>query len=60
MKNSAWFLAITHPISILMFVVAAAAGLLFDWWLFPAGLVYWGVMVLVLVFESSRRDKHSL
>lgn len=51
MKHSAWFLALTNPISLLMLVVAAGAGFLYHWWIFPAGLIYWFVMVLTIVHK---------
>ncbi len=44
--SSPILLAFFNPLNLAMLALAAAAGLCSAWWLFPLGLVVWGVMVV--------------
>lgn len=43
--RSPFLTALFHPVNIIMLGVAAFAGLVAAWWLFPLGLLFWGIMV---------------
>jgi hypothetical protein len=47
--------ALIHPIHILTFAAAVLSGLLSAWWLFPVGVLIWGVMVVGYVNDPSQR-----
>jgi hypothetical protein len=49
--RSPFWIALTHPLNILMLGASVAAGMLAAWWLFPVGLVLWVVLLLVIANE---------
>ncbi|PKN99829.1 MAG: hypothetical protein CVU43_14695 [Chloroflexi bacterium HGW-Chloroflexi-5] len=48
MTRSPFLTALFNPLNILMLLGAILAGLISAWWLFPAGLVLWLIMVIVV------------
>ncbi len=52
--------AFLHPLHQAMFLLAAAAGLLAAWWLFPVGLTLWLVMVLRMAGDRSLRTSFDM
>ncbi|MEK7311126.1 MAG: hypothetical protein AAB382_04070 [Chloroflexota bacterium] len=47
--------ALINPLNVATLAIAAAAGLCAAWWLFPIGLVVWGVMVYSLATDPTLR-----
>lgn len=45
--NNPYVSALRNPINIAMLGLALAAGLCSAWWLFPAGVLLWGAMILI-------------
>ncbi|MBN1486152.1 MAG: hypothetical protein JW981_00840 [Anaerolineae bacterium] len=58
--RSPFITALLHPLNLLMLVAAAIAGLISAWWLFPAGLVIWLVMVVLVARDPSLRINHEM
>jgi hypothetical protein len=52
--------ALFHPLHQAMLLLAAAAGLLAAWWLFPAGLGLWLIMVLRMAGDRSIRTSFDM
>ena len=56
MPNRSPFLdALLNPLNLVTLALAVAAGLCATWWLFPLGLLVWGLMVLFIARDPSRR-----
>jgi hypothetical protein len=56
MPNRSPFLdALLNPLNLVMLALAVAAGLCATWWLFPLGLLVWGLMVIFIARDPSRR-----
>jgi len=49
-----------HPLNLAMLGLAALAGLVAAWWLFPLGLLLWLVMVVAVSRDPSLRFSHEL
>jgi chromosome segregation ATPase len=47
--------ALLNPLNLAMLAMAAAAGLCAAWWLFPIGLILWGVMVYSIASDPALR-----
>jgi len=47
--------ALRHPLNLAVLVLAVAAGLFSAWWLFPVGLMVWGIMVVVHANDPALR-----
>jgi predicted nucleic acid-binding Zn-ribbon protein len=52
--------ALLNPLNLVMLALAVAGGLCAAWWLFPPGLVLWGVMVLVVANDPVLRLNYKL
>ncbi len=52
--------AIFHPLNIVMMGLAAFAGLVSAWWLFPVGLLFWGVMIFNVARDQSLRLNYEM
>ena len=44
---SLWVSALTDRMNLATLGIAIAAGLLAAWWLFPVGLIVWGLMMII-------------
>lgn len=53
-------IALWHPLNVLMVLLAVFAGLVAAWWLFPVGLLLWGVMVWQVAREPALKINHQL
>ncbi len=49
MNRSTFFYALFHPVNLAVLALAAAAGACAAWWLFPVGIVFWLVMVIITI-----------
>ena len=49
MNRSTFFYALFHPLNLAALVLAAAAGACAAWWLFPIGVVFWLLMVIITI-----------
>jgi chromosome segregation ATPase len=58
--RSPFLTAIFHPLNLLMAGLAAFAGLVSAWWLFPVGLLFWGVMVFNVARDQSLRLNYEM
>jgi hypothetical protein len=45
--------ALTDRMNLAVLGIAVAAGLLAAWWLFPIGLVVWGIMLIVTINQAA-------
>ncbi|MFN2285848.1 MAG: hypothetical protein ACK2UQ_15640 [Anaerolineae bacterium] len=52
--------AIFHPLNIVMAGLAAFAGLVSAWWLFPVGVLFWGLMVFNVARDQSLRLNYAM
>ncbi len=52
--------AIFNPLNIIMLGLAALAGLISAWWLFPVGLLLWGVMVFNVTRDQSLQLNYTM
>lgn len=52
--------ALFHPLNIVMLGLAALAGLISAWWLFPVGLLLWGVMVFNVTRDQALQLNYTL
>lgn len=52
--------AIFHPLNIVMLGLTAFAGLVSAWWLFPVGVLFWGVMVFNVARDQSLRLNYEM
>jgi len=53
--RSPYLTALFNPLNIATLMLAVAAGLCAAWWLFPLGLIVWGVMVYGIASDPSLR-----
>jgi hypothetical protein len=53
-------IALFHPLNAAMFGLAALAGLVAAWWLFPLGLVFWIVMVARIANDRFIRTDYDM
>ena len=51
MNRSTFFYALFHPLNLAALVLAAAAGACAAWWLFPIGVVFWLLMVIITICD---------
>jgi hypothetical protein len=58
--RSPFLTGLLHPLNMAMLGLAAIAGLLAAWWLFPLGLLLWLVMVVVVSRDPSLRISHEM
>ncbi len=58
--RSPLLLALFNPVNLAMLGLSAAAGLLAAWWLFPLGLVLWGIMVARIANDRSLRINYDM
>jgi len=49
------FAAFLNPINLAMLALAFAAGLCSAWWLFPVGILFWGVMIVLVARDPALR-----
>lgn len=52
--------ALLNPINIITLVFSGLAGLLAAWWLFPIGLIIWGVMVATIANDKAIRINYNM
>lgn len=57
--SSPFLTAFFDPLNLMILVVAAAAGLLAAWWLFPLGLLFWLIMMIALTRDPGFRLNHA-
>src|SRR5262245_30386223 len=55
MNRSPLVTALINPLNLATLGLAVAAGLCAAWWLFPAGLLVWGIMVASIALDPSLR-----
>lgn len=48
-------IALFHPLNLFMLLAAAMAGLISAWWMFPLGLVFWLIMVVMVALDPALR-----
>jgi len=60
LKNSLFLEAILDPAGIMILISSIISGLLAAWWLFPAGLVLWLVMAVVIMRDPSLRINNAI
>lgn len=53
-------IAFLHPLNLAMLALAVAAGLCSAWWLFPLGMIFWGLMIYLVARDPSLRMRHSV
>ena len=53
--RSPWISALINPLNLAMLAAGVGAGLISAWWLFPAGILFWISMVLIMVFDPAVR-----
>ena len=58
--RSPFLTALFHPVNIIMLGLAAFAGLVAAWWLFPAGLLFWGAMVFNVARDQALRLNYQM
>lgn len=51
--NSPWFIALVHPLNLLILGISVLSGLLSAWWLFPLGLIFWLIMFLSIAKDPT-------
>ena len=59
MRNP-YVIALLNPVNLAMLALATAAGLCSAWWMFPVGLLLWGVMVLVVANNPMLRTSQKM
>lgn len=52
--------ALLNPLNIITLVFSGLAGLLAAWWLFPIGLIVWGVMVMTIANDKAIRINYNM
>lgn len=52
--------ALFNPVNLAMLALSAAAGLCSAWWLFPAGLLLWAIMVIAIARHPSLQISHQI
>lgn len=58
--RSPFLTGLVHPLNLLMLGLAVFAGLVAAWWLFPAGLFLWLMMVVAVSRDPSLRISHQM
>jgi DNA repair ATPase RecN len=58
--RSPFLTALFHPANIIMLGLSAFAGLVAAWWLFPVGLLFWGVMIFNVARDQALRLNYEL
>ena len=53
--RSPYLTALLNPLNVATFALAIAAGLCAAWWLFPLGLLLWGIMVYTIASDPALR-----
>lgn len=59
-SRSPFLTALLHPLNLMMLGASAVAGTLAAWWLFPIGVVFWVIMVVVVMRDPSLRIDHEM
>jgi hypothetical protein len=57
--SSPFVTALFNPLNLMILVIAAVAGLTAAWWLFPLGLLFWLMMVIILSRDPAFRLNHA-
>lgn len=52
--------ALINPIHLLTLMVAGVSGLIAAWWLFPLGILFWGIMVLNAINDPTERLRQKM
>jgi hypothetical protein len=52
--------ALSNPTSLLILGLAILAGLLAAWWLFPLGLVFWGISIATIAGNKAMRINYNM
>jgi hypothetical protein len=52
--------ALLNPLNLVMLALSALAGLVAAWWLFPLGLLFWGLMVAAIANDKSIRINYNM
>jgi len=52
--------ALLNPLNIITLVFSGLAGLIAAWWLFPLGLVVWGIMVATIANDKAIRINYNM
>jgi hypothetical protein len=60
LKNSPWFDALLDPAGILLIIGSVISGLLAAWWMFPAGIFLWLIMVVKTLRDPSLRINNAI
>jgi hypothetical protein len=55
LKRSTFFYALFHPVNLAVLALGAAAGACAAWWLFPVGVVFWLLMVVITIRDPRLR-----
>lgn len=58
--RSPLLLALLNPLNLAMLGLSAVAGLVAAWWLFPLGLLLWGIMVARIATDQSLRFNYDM
>ncbi len=58
--RSPFLTALFHPVNLIMLGLAAFAGLVAAWWLFPVGLLFWGAMVFNVARDQALRLNYEM
>ena len=55
MRRSTFFYALFHPLNLAVLALGVAAGACAAWWLFPVGILFWLIMVVITVRDPRLR-----
>lgn len=58
--RSPFSLALTNPTSLTILGLSILAGLIAAWWLFPLGLLFWGIGVAVIAGDKALRINYNM
>jgi len=58
--RSPYLVALLNPFHLAMLALTAAAGLCAAWWLFPIGLLFWAIMIVVAANDPQLRLKATI
>jgi uncharacterized phage infection (PIP) family protein YhgE len=53
-------IAFLNPLNLAILALSAAAGLCAAWWLFPLGLIFWGLMIVRIARDPALRIDHTM
>lgn len=59
-SRSPFLTALLHPLNLMMLGASVLAGVLAAWWLFPVGVVFWVIMVVLVMRDPSLRIDHEM